>query len=142
MGEGPLWTSSWATVREQSAGLAQGLLPEDGALPRTQTLPQLRTHVAVSWPSDLLLAGDPGPSVGPLLHFPQASEDVLGTCLVCRTSLSPKAQNSPQRVTLGCLDCPPTSWASYLHETRGEWHSRHFAGGGLRRSIRPLRHHQ
>lgn len=120
-GEGPLWTSSWATVREQSAGLAQGLLPEDGALPWTQPLPQLRIHVTVLWPWDLLLAGDLGPSVGPLLHFPQASEDVLGTRLVCRTSLNSMAQNSPQRVTLGC---PPTSWASYLHETRGEWHSR------------------
>lgn len=65
-GEGPLWTSSWATVREQSAGLAQGLLPEDGALPWTQPLPQLRIHVTVLWPWDLLLAGDLGPSVGPL----------------------------------------------------------------------------
>lgn len=69
-------------MREQSAGLAQGLLPEDGALPRTQPLLQLRTYVAVLWPWDLLLAGDPSPSVGPLLHFPQASEDVLGTRLV------------------------------------------------------------
>lgn len=31
-GEGPLWTSSRVTGREQSASLAQGLSPEDLAL--------------------------------------------------------------------------------------------------------------
>lgn len=54
-----------------------------------------------------------------MLHFPEASEDVLGTHQVSQTSLNPKSQSPPLRVTFGCSDCPPASPGSYVHETRG-----------------------